>query len=472
MSRRAAIALLVAVLVATGCGARWDDRQRAAVVGRNQGQVAAGARTPVTAAAPGATDGEAGDGGAVAGDAGAGASAGTAPTAAGAPAAGSPGGGAPQAAAAAAKPCAAPSTATGVTPGDITIGSISTLSGAVPGLGASSLAAVRAYVAFRNSTGGVCGRRLLLKSADDGMDNGRFRAALNEMSEQVLGFAGGVGGGDAGGVEVAESKKLPVVNTPISTAFQNVSTVFDINPPFADVDAPIAKYRYLYEQGVRTAALVYIAADQTREEVRDKQKPQMIASGIKVVHEQEVPLSTLSFDSAARGVANSKADFMLFVSDPSQSASMAKSMRDTGYKLKFEEYLTAYGSNFIELAGAAAEGTTSWIRSLPNEEPNTNPEQTAFLRWMRQTAPNTVADTFAADAWAATKAFVDALDALAGPISREALVDRLRSTTSYDAGGFIGAIQLGPKRNNGCFIAMRVTSGKWQRIAPARGFLC
>jgi ABC-type branched-subunit amino acid transport system substrate-binding protein len=292
------------------------------------------------------------------------------------------------------------------------------------------------------------------------------------MSSQVVGLIGGVGGGDAGGADVVEAKKLPVVNTPISEVFQDVSTVFDINPPFADVHQPIAKYKYLYDQGVRKAALVYIAADQTRSEVRDKQKPQMVASGIQIVREQELPLSTLSFDSAARGVANSGADYLLFVSDPSQSASMAKSMRDTGYKLKSEEYLTAYGSKFIDLAGAAADGTTSWTRTLPNEEPNTTPEQTAFLTWMKRTAPNEVADTFAADSWSASKAMVDALEALPGAISRAALVTQLRSVQSYDAGGLLGPIKLGPKLNNGCFIAMKVVGGKWQRLAPARGFLC
>lgn len=128
-------------------------------------------------------------------------------------------------AAAGAKPCAAPSKEVGVSDEEITLGSISTLSGAVPGLGANSLAAARAYVAYRNSTGGVCGRKLVLKTADDGMDNGRYRAPANDMWSQVVGFVGGVGGGDASGADVVEAKKLPVVNTPISEVFQNVSTV-------------------------------------------------------------------------------------------------------------------------------------------------------------------------------------------------------------------------------------------------------
>jgi hypothetical protein len=36
----------------------------------------------------------------------------------------------------------------------------------------------------------------------------------------------------------------------------------------------------------------------------------------------------------------------------------------------------------------------------------------------------------------------------------------------------MGPIQLGAKRNNGCFIAMIVQGGTWRRLAPAKGHLC
>jgi ABC-type branched-subunit amino acid transport system substrate-binding protein len=456
---------LAGVLVVTAsCGARWDDKQQKAVLSRNTGgQASLAAGTARQSAAAGdATATE------------------DAPLTPGAPVAASPGvttapGAQPAAGAAAstgAKPCAAPSTAPGVSAKEIVIGSISTLSGPVPGLGASARAATQAYVAYRNSTGGVCGRKLVLKSVDDGDDNGRNRALVTELGKQALGLAGGLSGGDAGGAEVVGAQKIPAVSTAISDAFQNTATVFDINPPFANVNAVIGKFKYMYDQGVRKAAVVYLGVDQTRSEIQGKQIPQMKAAGIQIVNEQSLPLSTLSYDSAARGVANSGADYLLFLADAGASASMAKSMHDTGYKLKFAEYLTAYGSNFIDLAGAAAEGGVSWIRSLPNEEPNTTPEQTAYLKWMAQTAPDAVADTFAADSWAAVKAFVDGLDALKGPISREALLAQLRSVGDYDAGGLHGPFLLGAKRAKGCMIAMRVEGGKWKRVTPAKGFMC
>jgi ABC-type branched-subunit amino acid transport system substrate-binding protein len=451
-----------ALIAASGCGARWSDDERAAVLARNEGNAAAG---PAEARESSAANQEGGS--SATSTPGATVDGGTAqPSAVG----GS--GGGPAAEASGPAPCTAPSDAPGVSADDVTIGTVSTVSGPVPGLGASALGAVRAYVAYRNSTGGVCGRQIQLREADDGADNGQNRAIVSEMSSQVLGLAGGLAGGDAGSGDLVEEKGVPVVSTAISDGFQNAATVFDINPPFADVNALIGKYRWLYEQGVRTVALVYLAVDQTRSEVEGKQKPQMQAAGIKVVNEQALPLSTLSYDSAARAVANSGADYLFFLADAGASASMARSMADTGYELKFEEYLTAYGSNFIDLAGEAAEGTSSWIRTLPNEDGGANPEQAAFLQWMGEISPDVVVDTFAADSWAAAKAFIDALEALPGPITREALLAQLRATNPYDAGGFLGSIQLGAKLHNGCHVGMIVDGGGWRRLAPADGFLC
>jgi ABC-type branched-subunit amino acid transport system substrate-binding protein len=464
--RRVAALAVAAALTSAACGARWSDDQRAAVLARSEGRAsgsAAGGSASGDAVAGDVTSSDAASGGTSA-------SGGTGSAKAGA------GGGAASGGAKASpsgpRPCDAKSDAPGVTPEQITLGTISTESGPVPGLGSSALAAAQAYIGYRNSTGGVCGRKLVLRTADDGADNGRHRAAVNDMNTKVLGLVGGVGGGDAGSGEAVVANGMPVVTVAISDPYQDAATVFDINPPLADPHAVIGKYKYLLENGAKTAALVYPATDQTRAEMQNKHKPLMEAAGIKIVLEHEFPLSTLSFDSSARAVANSKADYMFFLSEVGQSAGMAKSMYGSGYKLKFQEYIT-YDPKFIDLAGKdAAEGVTAWIRTLPNEEPNSNPEQKAFLTWMDRTAPGVPADTFAAESWAGAKAFLDALVALPGPITRPALLAQLRGTATYDAGGFLGTIQLGKKKSNGCQLAMIVQGGKWKRLTPSQGFLC
>ena len=476
--RLVAVGLAAAVaLSTTGCGARWSDAQHEAVltgaragggteVASPIGRGSAGPSTTLAAGSAGDTATPAASDGTTAGDPNAAA----APS--GQPAAGTSSGAPSAAASTSAAPCTAPSDAPGVTDDTITVGNISTLSGPIPGLGATAVAATRGYIAYLNANGGVCGRKVEVKTADDGQDNGRFRSLLTQMEPSVLGLVGETGGGDAGGADIAEKTRIPVVAAAFSTQFQNVSTVFDVNPPFPDTSKSTGKYRYLYDQGVRKAAIVYIAVDQSRDQIDNTERPLMEAAGIKVVNYQPLPLSTLSYDSAARGVANSGADYLLFLGGYSQNSDMASSMYETGYDLKYAEYFTAYGTNFIDLAGPAAEGTSSWSFSIPTEEASSQPEAAKYVKWMKQVAPDASPDVFSGEAWASAKAFFDSLQELPGPISRDALIKQLQSIKDFDAGGFYGRIDLGDERNFGCYVGMHVVSGTWTRMAPAQGFLC
>jgi ABC-type branched-subunit amino acid transport system substrate-binding protein len=278
-------------------------------------------------------------------------------------------------------------------------------------------------------------------------------------------------GGDGGGVDVATAAHFPATSSAMTDQWQDAPTVFDINPLPKDPHASIGKYEYAYEHGARTASLVTIAQAQSLAQM-NLQQAQMEAAGLTVVNRQELPLSTLSYDAAARSVANSKADYFLFLGAGNLNVSMTKSLRDTGYTPKYVDILTAYGSDFIQNAGGAAEGVVSWSRALPAEERGGNEELNTFLAWMERTSPGVAPDPFAVDAWVSSKAFFDSLEALAGPISRDALIAQLKTMTNYDAGGFYGPINLGQKVSNSCYVAMQVVGGKWKRLAPTQGFLC
>src|SRR6185503_9808970 len=143
--------------------------------------------------------------------------------------------------------------------------------------------------------------------------------------------------------------------------------------------------------------------DQSRIEA-NIQRALMEAAGLEIVHVNELPLSTLSYDAAARAAANSGADYLWFIADTNGQASMARSVRDTGHDWLFKEFsYTSYGTKFIELSGDAAEGVTSWLRSLPTEEASTNKAMATYVDWMNDIAPGTAQDLFSIDSWVGTK---------------------------------------------------------------------
>lgn len=457
-------------LTVAACGARWSDAQKTELLARGERGERPGAVSDDASSSRPAVDAAAGaevkpsngptvptTSGGSAGSPGAAAAAG------GEPSTGAAGEGA--------LPCAAPSTEKGVTDSTIAVGEISSLSGPVPGLGASAAAATRAYVAYLNANGGVCGRQIELKEADDGTDIARYRSALRELEPQVLGITGGFAVGDIGAEDTINSLKIPIVNTPTGRTGE-LRWVFDINPDFPRPDMEIGKYRYLYEQGARKVALAYIAVDNSRLET-NIQRGLMEAAGLEIVDVNELPLATLSYDSAARRAANSGANYLWFISDASGQASMARAVADTGFDWKFKEFsYTSYGTTFLELAGSSAEGVTSWLRSLPTEEAGTNEAMARYVEWMSRVAPGADMDLFSIDSYVSTVAFFDALQALPGPITREAVVQELETFEDFDAGGMFAPITLGQDLSKGCFMAMIVRDGKWERLTPASGFLC
>lgn len=442
------------------CGARWTDTQRAEAAAIERGparEAQPGGEAPDTTAGAGAetllSDGGAVDGPRAA--VGSGVEPGSAFGLTDAPSA---------------KPCAARSTAPGVTDEELSIGAIETVSGGGGPLGASHLAAVRAYVAYRNAQGGVCGRQLKLLDADDGLDSGRNRALTIELDPKVIGFVGGNAGGGNGGAGVIKERNIPIVGISASELLDEAPSYFSVSPRTTR-GVPTPKFRYLASQGVTKAAVVYISAGPSTAEAK-RQISLIEAVGIDVVLDLPVPLSTLSWDSTARSVASSGADYLQLIAADSQSAAMARAMADARYQLKSAEYVTAYGSIFARSAGPAAEGAVSWIFALPDEDGGVVPEHALFLRWMGKVAPSASRDTFAASGWSGTEALVEAIEALPGPITREALLTQLRNTGRFDAHGFTTAVELGKKIPSDCSIAMTYQQGKWRRLTPATGFLC
>src|SRR3546814_9376100 len=95
------------------------------------------------------------------------------------------------------------------------------------------------------------------------------------------------------------SQQLPVVGASISPGLEEVPTYYGVNPPLPSYDAVVGKYRFLHEQGVRKAAVVWISAAASPQQAK-REMQLMRAAGIQVVSEQALPLSTLSYDSADR----------------------------------------------------------------------------------------------------------------------------------------------------------------------------
>nr|MBA2281109.1 ABC transporter substrate-binding protein [Acidimicrobiia bacterium] len=366
-----------------------------------------------------------------------------------------------------------PSTEVGVTDTEVRIGSIGTISGAIAGFGTTGRNAMTAYFEMINAQGGVCGRQLRLVTGDDGLDAGRNRSETQRLAAEVIGFAGGVTVVDNGGADILAGTNIPDVSLAIGVNRGLLPNNFSPNPidPSQPGNGTIAVMQYFASQGVTSAAVIWPAQADARLRgqafVHDLNQ-----AGIADVQTFEVQITETNYGPVAQQIANAGTQLVLTALEVSGMARLAQAFQQVGYTPQVPFYgAQAYGQQFIELAGAAAEGTTIAVTfSIFEDAPNV-PAMQQFVEWYGRVAPGNNPDFFAIMSWASADMIVDAVRAAGPAPTRDAMIAYLQTLTEYTGDGFLAPRNPAGKVTGNCFAIVGVRNGQWQRIEPAAGFL-
>ena len=121
-------------------------------------------------------------------------------------------------------------------------------------------------------------------------------------------------------------------------------------------------------------------------------------------------------------------------------------------------------------AGAVVDGTYQGLGVLPFEEAKSNKNLATLVK---NVGSNGTLDQFAVYGFAATLLFRQAAEAAVkehGPdgLTRANLLAALSQIHSFDAGGMIGASDIGGRRFGPCYMVMRIEDGKWKRVFPTK----
>ena len=469
----AAALVLGALLVTSACGARWSDSERAAVYARAQGSAGAAGGTTggqeatgttLAGAAPG-TDTP--DGGAAASATGGttGGSTGAAATTGGT-AAGTTGG------TSGPRPCAAPSTAPGVTPSTDHRRQHQHPLRPRPGprrdlrRGRARLRRLPQRHRWRVRSPDRRSSRPTTATTNSQYRDARHRASTPRPSASPAASAGG----DGGGVDVVKADNIPVVATATADSFQAAPTVFDINPPFANVPRRDRQVPATSTTtGVRTAALVYIDNAIVKTQV-EQQQAQMEAVGIKIVNDQALPAqhAELRRRRPGRGQQQGRLPLLPGRREPERDDGPG----DVRHRLQAEVRAStspAYGSNFIQLAGPAAEGRDHLDprpaqRGARGQRRADRPSSTG---WPGSRPGSTAGHVRGRRVGGRQGVLRPPSNALPGPISRAALdrpaevgrhLRRRRVLRARSSSGRSSATAASS--------ACRSSAGKWKRVAP------
>lgn len=461
--RRRIAPILLALTLCTltaACGARLTDDQLATATASG-GVGPSGQPTGGNGAATGGTGGSATPGAA----GGTGAVAGT-------PGATTPGGGAVAGGGCTPEPG---STSPGVSDDEIVIGNVSTISGPIAGFGQTGVNAVKAFANYINSLGGVCGRQVRVATGDDRLDPGANRSETERLGDEVFAFVGDTTVVDDGGTGIIERDGIPDVSLAIGSLRAASSMNFSPNPldpnQPGNASTPIMSY-FASQYGVTSAAVVYPTQSDAAARAHGYTYD-LNQAGIANVSEFPVAITETNYTQVAQRIKDAGIQLVVTTLEVNGMSRLAQAFKQLEYQPTVPFYgAQAYGGQFLNQAGDAADGTILGITFSIFEDADSNPAMATFLEWYHRTNPGSEPDFFAINAWAAADMWARAMVQAGGAPTREGFLTAMRATTEYTGDGFMAPRNPAAKTMGNCFLVVTVTGGVWTRVDPASGFRC
>jgi ABC-type branched-subunit amino acid transport system substrate-binding protein len=194
-------------------------------------------------------------------------------------------------------------------------------------------------------------------------------------------------------------------------------------------------FEYFAAQGVTSAAVIWPAQADARGRGQGYLHD-LREAGITTLDTFEVALTETNYVNVAQQIENKGSQLVVTTLEVTGMARLAQAFQQIGYQPQVPFYgAQAYGNLFLEMAGAAADGTTLAVTHALFDDQV--PAMQQFLEWYGRTAPGSDPDFFAIMSWAAADMFVRALRAAGGAPTRDAVLAGLQAQTEYTGDGFM-----------------------------------
>ena len=373
--------------------------------------------------------------------------------------------------------CKAPASGPGVSSSEIDVGTVTTLTGPVPGLFAGAIHGINAFAAYMNSQGGICGRRLVVRSADDNLDASQNATATQSLEGSVLAYVGSLSGVDQGGAPVLQSSGIPDVGEALSTQRFKLSNNFSPMPQGISADlAPWVYWKQKYPSVVDHMAVLSI--NQSTDLAETQAAVQGLESiGYKFVYsDYNIEIDQSDFTADAQAMKSAGAQGLVFIAIAPLYADVARAMQNAGLNMPLANYATnAYDPNFISDAGAAANGSRLYtqLAMYQGQDSGSIPTVALFDKWYGAVTGGQVPDEYAAWGWMSGMLFVEGLND-GGGITRANLLSGLRQVTSFTGDGMESPADPVAKKPPGCYVLIDVVNQAFVRdpADPSTGFDC
>lgn len=365
----------------------------------------------------------------------------------------------------------------GVTPTQITVGNVVTLTGPVPGLFAGGAAGTDAYFQYINSQGGVFGRKLVLKTGDDGLSCNGYQTQLNSIGPSVFAFVGSWSDFDNCGVPYFQAHPtIPDVHYLLSQQSYSEPAGFTPQPsPPGFRTGPYQYYAQHYPNAVKKVGALWASTSPT---TWTEQKAAMESVGFKIIYNRGIQPTETDFTADIVRMKNLGVQYLDLRNQG--VTTIADAMNDAAQQNWHPQVVVTnseYDLTFFKLLSSPENGN-GILSDQPyamflGEDAATNPEVGLFDTWMKKTHPHQTIDLFAMFSWAAAALFVDALKAAGKNPTRQEVITQLKAIHNFSDNGMVAEADVGNKKPPGCWMLIKVENGKFQRVLPpGQGFTC
>lgn len=354
---------------------------------------------------------------------------------------------------------------TGVTNSTITLGQSVALTGPAQELGINMQRGALAYFDYVNAKGGVFGRKIVLKTLDDGYEADRAAANTKQLIEQegVFALFGYVG-------TPTSNASLPAViqaQIPFFAPFTGAQSlrepfnrnIFHIRASYFDETEKIVQH-------VTTLKLNRIAVFYQNDGY-GKAGLEGVTRALKKRNIEIVGLGTVERNSvdvaaAVASIKESKPQTIIVISTYKSSAAFTKAMRAEGVEPFFWNISFVGSRPLVSELGKSASGIQiSQVVPAPWDDVNPIVKEYKKLYLQKYKAEW---DYVSLEGFIAAKVFVEGLTRSGPKLTREGVIKALESMSNFDTGGFF--VKFGPTRHTGSeYVDLTVISstGKFLR---------
>jgi hypothetical protein len=382
------------------------------------------------------------------------------------------------------------STEVGVSPTEITITvTADTGSPLRPGLFQGSVDALEAWAEAQNAQGGLACRQVVVKAADSKLSPDDSRNAVSTACTDSFALVGTTALflNDMAPIEGCKDKAGATTGLPDLAVLQTEPAQQCSAVSFAMLPGGAS---CPFTEGERTYRYASTAADYYFENHGDelhgiyvvpRDLPSTIAASMPLFRGmQELGVeSDGEFGASALAVQSDYTPFVVAMKNANSNfAQVGLDYKGTVYLRKeaaaqgvtsddivWHCTTQCYDARLVSEGGSAVEGQYVWIAILPFEDAGSNDELDRFLAAVDKP------DGFGAQAWMAGEMFKKAVNDIVeadGPngLTRAALLEAIRNTHDFDAGGMAPPTDIGGKTSQACLVGLQVQNGEFVRVSP------